>query len=81
MSMEYRQIYVAVDGSKEAELALKKAVAISKRNNLAKVHVLHVIDKSGRMHLAEQVDNMISFELKEYGEKLLNQYENVMKQA
>lgn len=24
MSMEYRQIYVAVDGSKEAELALKK---------------------------------------------------------
>lgn len=33
------------------------------------------------MHLAEQVDNMISFELKEYGKKLLNQYENVMKQA
>lgn len=79
--MEYNQIFIAVDGSKEAELALKKAIAISKRNNMAKVHVIHVVDKSGRMHFAEQVDNMISFELQKFGETLFARYEQTLQKV
>lgn len=79
--MEYKRIFIAVDGSKEAELALQKAVAISKRNNDAKVHVLHVVDKGGRAHIAEQVDNLYIFELRDYAKKLLNRYEEKLKKA
>ncbi|BBW95277.1 universal stress protein [Geobacillus sp. FSL W8-0032] len=43
MTMTYRTIVVAVDGSKEAEWALKKAIQIAKRNG-AKLILSHVID-------------------------------------
>lgn len=43
MLTQYKHIQVSVDGSKEADLAFSKAVAIAKRNG-AKLEILHVID-------------------------------------
>ena len=43
MLSQYKNIQVAVDGSKEADLAFSKAVAIAKRNH-ATLEILHVID-------------------------------------
>lgn len=43
MLKQYSHIQIAVDGSKEADLAFSKAVAIAKRNN-ANLEILHVID-------------------------------------
>lgn len=43
MLSQYQHIQVSVDGSKEADLAFSKAVAIAKRNG-ATLEILHVID-------------------------------------
>ena len=43
MLQEYRRILVAIDGSKEAEKAFRKAVEVAKRNNAALI-LAHVID-------------------------------------
>ncbi len=43
MTLGYHNILVAVDGSKSAECAFKKAVQIARRNN-AKLTLIHVID-------------------------------------
>jgi nucleotide-binding universal stress UspA family protein len=43
MGFQYEHILVALDGSKEAEWALEKAIEIAKRNN-AKLLLVHVID-------------------------------------
>ncbi|MDN2452825.1 universal stress protein [Lactobacillus sp. UCMA15818] len=43
MEQKYRSILVPVDGSKNAEKALKKAIEIAKRNN-GRIEVLNVID-------------------------------------
>lgn len=39
---QYKHIQVAVDGSKEADLAFKKAVTVAKHMN-ASLEILHVI--------------------------------------
>ena len=45
MAQEYKHILVPVDGSKEAELAFKKAVAVAKRNGAdTELRLLHVVD-------------------------------------
>lgn len=43
MFEEYKNILVAVDGSKESEQAFKKAVQVAKRNN-SKLFIAHIID-------------------------------------
>ncbi|HHY72728.1 MAG TPA: universal stress protein [Bacillus bacterium] len=43
MSLAYKNVLVAIDGSKESERAFKKAVDITKSNN-AKLLIGHVID-------------------------------------
>ena len=43
MSLTYKKILVAVDGSKEAEWAFKKAISVAKRNN-SKLVLAHIID-------------------------------------
>ncbi|MEG0254814.1 MAG: universal stress protein [Vagococcus sp.] len=43
MLKEYKNILVAVDGSKESEQAFKKAVQVAKRNNSI-LYIAHVID-------------------------------------
>ncbi|KRM97543.1 universal stress protein UspA [Liquorilactobacillus aquaticus DSM 21051] len=45
MLQQYKNILVPVDGSKEAELAFKKAVQVAKRNGPeTKLHLIHVVD-------------------------------------
>jgi nucleotide-binding universal stress UspA family protein len=46
MGFQYKKILVAIDGSKEAEWAFKKAVNIAKNNN-AKLLLVHVIEEIG----------------------------------
>lgn len=41
---QYKHILVPIDGSKEAELAFEKAVAVAKRNDGAELHMVHVVD-------------------------------------
>ena len=43
MLQEYKKIMVAVDGSKEAELAFQKAVNVARRND-SELLLVHVID-------------------------------------
>ena len=43
MSQEYKRILVAVDGSKGAEVALRTAVEVAKRNNTHQ-DILRVLD-------------------------------------
>ena len=45
MTQQYQHILVPVDGSKEAELAFKKAVAVALRNGAdTELQLLHVVD-------------------------------------
>ncbi|MEH7118912.1 universal stress protein [Neobacillus vireti] len=43
MGLQYRNILVAIDGSKEADWAFQKGIEIAKRNN-ARMILVHVID-------------------------------------
>lgn len=43
MLQQYQHILVAIDGSYEAELAFKKAVAVAKRND-AELILIHIVD-------------------------------------
>lgn len=45
MTLKYHNILVAIDGSKEAEMAFKKSVAIAARNN-ATLNLVSIIDTS-----------------------------------
>jgi nucleotide-binding universal stress UspA family protein len=45
MSLDYKNILVAIDGSQESEKAFKKALAIAKLND-AKLMITHIIDVS-----------------------------------
>lgn len=44
MSMTYRNILVAVDGSNESMLAFKRAIQVAINNANSKLYVVHVID-------------------------------------
>ena len=79
MLQQYNRIMVAVDGSKEAELAFKKAINVTKRNN-AELVLLHVIDArafqtmtSFDTMLAEQATDMAKESLAEYAENAKKQ--------
>ena len=43
MSLKYKNVLVGIDGSSEAEWALKKAIDVAKRNDATLV-ITHVID-------------------------------------
>ncbi|WP_312755475.1 universal stress protein [Rummeliibacillus suwonensis] len=43
MALDYKNIIVGIDGSKEAEAAFKKGVEIAKRNH-ATLHLVNIID-------------------------------------
>lgn len=72
MMKQYHHIQVAVDGSKEADLAFKKAVNAAKRSN-ATLEILHVIDtrsfqnvSSFDSEMVEQVSNDAKEKLQKY---------------
>ncbi|WP_203361488.1 universal stress protein [Bacillus sp. REN10] len=72
MSMKYENILVAVDGSKEAEWAFKKAIEISKRND-ATLNLVHVIDTRSFAAI-EAYDRSIAERASQYGNELLTEY-------
>ncbi|WP_142829671.1 universal stress protein [Planococcus soli] len=72
MAMEYKHILTAVDGSREAEWALKKSVQIAKRDN-AVLNLIYVVDTRSFTAMTKRVPDM-NDEVFEYGNQLLNKY-------
>jgi nucleotide-binding universal stress UspA family protein len=72
MGLTYKNVLVAVDGSKEAAWAFKKAIEIAKRND-AKLIMTHVIDLR-TFATVEAYDRTISERAKEFAEELLENY-------
>jgi len=69
---KYKNILVAVDGSKASESAFNKAVKIAKRND-ASLIVAHVVD-SRTFATAEVYDRSLSERAEEYAKQLLSEY-------
>ncbi|MCM0583453.1 universal stress protein [Weissella diestrammenae] len=74
--LNYKNIMVPVDGSKEAEAALGKAIAVAKRNN-GFLHILHVIDTRAFQNVADFKTSMVE-QVAETAKKTLDAY---LKQA
>lgn len=70
--MEYKNIVVAVDGSKAAENAFNKSLDIAKRNN-SRLILAHVVD-SRTFATAEAYDRSLSERAETYAKELLNSY-------
>jgi len=69
MGKSYSRILVAVDGSKQAELALEKAVAITKRNE-AYLSIIHVIEQPSASYKRD-LKGALGDQLEAKGQKLL----------
>ncbi|CEG28201.1 universal stress protein [Bacillus sp. B-jedd] len=72
MVNHYRKIMVAVDGSKEAELAFRKALGIASRNG-AGLLLVHVID-TRTFAIVEAYDQSVADRADQYAYELLEQY-------
>lgn len=75
---QYKHIQVAVDGSKEADLAFKKAVTVAKHMN-ASLEILHVIDTRSFQNVSsfdsamvEQVSNDAKKKMEKYYQSALD---------
>lgn len=71
--IDYKNILIAVDGSREAEWAFHKAVGSAKRNN-AKLTIINVIDTRSFASV-EAYDRSISDRANSFAKKLLDGYE------
>ncbi|AEJ23205.1 universal stress protein [Weissella koreensis] len=76
LEMNYTNILVPVDGSKEAEAALDQAIEIAKRNH-ADLHILHVIDTRAFQNVADFKTAMVE-EIADTAKKTMDVY---LKQA
>ncbi|WP_075982560.1 universal stress protein [Bacillus massilinigeriensis] len=72
MGLTYKNILVAVDGSKEAEWAFKKSLEIAKRNN-ARIVLAHVID-TRTFATVEAYDRTIAERAEQFGKELMENY-------
>ncbi|NYF25071.1 universal stress protein [Sporosarcina sp. JAI121] len=79
MTLVYKQIIVAVDGSKESEWAFKKAVAIAERND-ATLNLINIIDTRSSTSV-EAFDRSIAERSHKFVEELLNDYKAEAVQA
>lgn len=79
MIQSYRTILVAVDGSKEAELALHKAIHVARRNQ-ARLIIAHVIDTRA-LHNVATFDASIYETLEQEAQLLLKEYQTKALQA
>lgn len=72
MDLQYKQIMVAVDGSKESEWAFKKSIAVASRNN-ATLNLVNIIDT--RSYAAvEAYDRSIAERAQTFAVELLEGY-------
>lgn len=72
MGVKYNNILVAVDGSKAAELAFKKAIEMSKENG-AKLWIAHVLD-SRTYSTMDFYDYTVAERVEKQAKELLHQY-------
>ena len=77
MNQEYQNILVPVDGSKQAEQALNKAIAVAKRND-AHIDILNVIDtRAMAYNFAGMSDSSIAYQLVDKSKDYLDElYDN-----
>jgi nucleotide-binding universal stress UspA family protein len=73
MGLKYRNILVAVDGSKEADRAFKKGIEIAKRNN-ATLLLVHVIDTKS-FALIQAYDTVIGDRAEKLAKDMLENYQ------
>lgn len=72
MTLQYKQILVAVDGSKESEWAFKKSIAVADRND-ATLNLVNIIDT--RSYAAvEAYDRSIAERAQNFAVELLEGY-------
>lgn len=76
----YKNIVVAVDGSKEAEYAFKKSIEIAKRNPEATLNLVNVIDTRSFAAI-EAYDRSIAERAQTFSEDLLNGYKQQAESA
>lgn len=74
MMKQYHRIQVAVDGSKEADLAFKKSIAAAKRND-ADLEILHVIDTRSFQNVSSFDSKMVEQVSHDAKEKLQKYYD------
>ncbi|UII55173.1 universal stress protein [Cytobacillus spongiae] len=79
MGLTYQNILVAVDGSKEAEWAFKKAIEIAKRNH-AKLVLAHIID-TRTFATVEAYDRTIAERANRFAEELMENYKKQAEEA
>jgi nucleotide-binding universal stress UspA family protein len=72
MTLNYKQLLVAVDGSKEAEWAFKKSVGIAKRNK-ATLNLVNIIDTRS-FAAVEAYDRSIAERAQKFADELLSDY-------
>jgi nucleotide-binding universal stress UspA family protein len=73
MGLKYKNILVAIDGSKEADWALRKGIEIAKRNDAALL-LVHVIDTRS-FALIEAYDTVIGDRAEKLAKDMLNNYQ------
>lgn len=79
MTQEYQRVLVGIDGSKEAETAFHKAVAISKRNNATLV-IAHIVDTRSYQGF-ENFDGDLPDETRREIKKTLDEYRAMATEA
>jgi len=72
MLQQYKNILVPVDGSYEAELAFKKAVAVANRND-ASLHLVHVVDTRAFQNISSFDTTMVE-QVTDTAKKTLDKY-------
>ncbi|MGY4842596.1 universal stress protein [Weissella cibaria] len=81
VNVNYKNILVPVDGSKEAEAALGKAIQVAIRNGEdANLHILHVIDTRAFQNVTDFKTTMIE-QVAETAKKTLDAYLQQAKDA
>lgn len=79
MSFTYKNILVAIDGSKESEKAFRKAVTIAKRND-ARLVIAHVVDTRS-FATVEAYDRTIAERAERFANEILNDHKQIAEQA
>ena len=81
VNVNYKNILVPVDGSKEAEAALGKAIQVAIRNGEdANLHILHVIDTRAFQNVTDFKTTMVE-QVAETAKKTLDAYLQQAKNA
>lgn len=79
MTLTYKNILVAVDGSTEAEWAFKKSIEVAKRNN-AKITLAHIID-TRTFATVEAYDRTIAERADNFATELMENYKKQAEEA